>query len=59
MAYGTDGACFSELSDVVVFGPGDIRQAHTDDEWITLEQLEKGTDAFGRLMDLWCIESSN
>ena len=57
VAYGTDGACLSELNDVAVFGPGDIRQAHTDDEWITLQQLEKGTDAFGALMDLWCLHS--
>ncbi|MDG1894528.1 MAG: M20 family metallopeptidase, partial [Fuerstiella sp.] len=39
VAYGTDGSCFTELDDIVVLGPGDIRQAHTDDEWISLEQL--------------------
>jgi acetylornithine deacetylase/succinyl-diaminopimelate desuccinylase-like protein len=27
----------------MVFGPGDIAQAHTADEWISLRQLEKGT----------------
>ena len=27
----------------VVWGPGDIAQAHTTDEWISLEQLEHGT----------------
>jgi acetylornithine deacetylase len=26
----------------VVFGPGDIAQAHTEDEWISLESLERG-----------------
>ncbi len=26
----------------VVFGPGDIAQAHTADEWISLESLERG-----------------
>jgi len=26
----------------VVFGPGDIAQAHTADEWISLAQLERG-----------------
>jgi len=26
----------------VVFGPGDIAQAHTTDEWISLESLERG-----------------
>jgi len=28
----------------VVFGPGDIAQAHTADEWISLESLECGKD---------------
>jgi len=27
----------------VVFGPGDIAQAHTADEWIAVEQLERAT----------------
>ncbi len=26
----------------VIFGPGDIAQAHTSDEWISLAQLERG-----------------
>jgi acetylornithine deacetylase len=26
----------------VVFGPGDIAQAHTEDEWISLTELERG-----------------
>jgi acetylornithine deacetylase len=26
----------------VVFGPGDIAQAHTADEWISLDSLERG-----------------
>jgi len=25
-----------------VFGPGDIAQAHTADEWISLVELERG-----------------
>ena len=28
----------------VVFGPGDIAQAHTADEWISLDSLERGKD---------------
>lgn len=28
----------------VVFGPGSIHQAHTKDEWIGLDELEKGCD---------------
>jgi acetylornithine deacetylase len=28
----------------VVFGPGDVAQAHTADEWISLSELERGKD---------------
>ncbi|MDB6122187.1 MAG: Peptidase dimerization domain protein [Pedosphaera sp.] len=28
----------------IVFGPGDIAQAHTVDEWISLQSLERGKD---------------
>jgi acetylornithine deacetylase/succinyl-diaminopimelate desuccinylase-like protein len=28
----------------VLFGPGDIAQAHTEDEWIALRSLERGTE---------------
>ena len=34
----------------VVWGPGDIAQAHTSDEWITIEQLERGTDMLTRFL---------
>ena len=34
----------------VVWGPGDIAQAHTADEWITIEQLEHGTDMLTRFL---------
>lgn len=32
----------------VVFGPGSIAQAHTKDEWIEIEQLEKAADVYYR-----------
>ncbi len=53
-AYGTDGAIFTELKNIVVFGPGDIAQAHTDDEWISLEQLDRGTDLYRKCIQQWC-----
>ena len=34
----------------VVWGPGDIAQAHTADEWIAVEQLERGTDMLTRFL---------
>jgi acetylornithine deacetylase/succinyl-diaminopimelate desuccinylase-like protein len=34
----------------VVFGPGDIAQAHTADEWIEVSQLERGGALLGRFL---------
>jgi len=34
----------------VVFGPGDIAQAHTADEWISLRQLDQGTRMLVRFL---------
>jgi acetylornithine deacetylase/succinyl-diaminopimelate desuccinylase-like protein len=36
----------------VAFGPGNIAQAHTRDEFITVRDLEAGVDAFGRFLEL-------
>ncbi|MGI9430495.1 MAG: M20/M25/M40 family metallo-hydrolase [Bythopirellula sp.] len=48
--YGTDAWAVSQLGiPTVVFGPGSIEQAHTDDEWIDIEQLERATEIFYRL----------
>jgi len=35
----------------VVFGPGDIAQAHTNDEWISLAQLERAKDLLVRFFN--------
>jgi acetylornithine deacetylase/succinyl-diaminopimelate desuccinylase-like protein len=34
----------------VVFGPGDIAQAHTADEWISVRSLERGTHLLTRFL---------
>jgi acetylornithine deacetylase len=35
----------------VVFGPGDIAQAHTADEWISLAELERGKNLLRRYLN--------
>ncbi len=35
----------------VVFGPGDIAQAHTADEWISIASLERGTAILRRFLE--------
>lgn len=43
--YGTDAPFFAALgASTVVFGPGSIQQAHTDSEWVPLDQLHVATD---------------
>ena len=54
VCYGTDGGELSEINNRVVFGPGDIAQAHTTDEWIALEQLRLGCEKFGQILERWC-----
>ncbi len=45
--FGTDAGPLSENgTPCVVFGPGDIAQAHTKDEWIDLEQVQLAAEAY-------------
>ena len=54
VSYGTDAAMLTDMKKLVVMGPGDIAQAHTQDEWILLDQLEKGTQLYAKLIRHWC-----
>ena len=54
VCYGTDGGVLHELDDKIVFGPGNIQQAHRDDEWISLEQLKLGTEMYEKMIRHWC-----
>lgn len=54
VSYGTDGCMFTELQNLVLLGPGDIAQAHTSDEWISLDELQRGTELYARLIEYWC-----
>jgi acetylornithine deacetylase len=45
--FGTDaGPLSAGGTPCVVFGPGDIAQAHTKDEWISLEQVRLAAEAY-------------
>lgn len=54
VAYGTDGVAFAEMHALAVFGPGSILQAHTDDEWISLEQLARGAEIYEQIIRACC-----
>jgi len=47
--YGTEAAPLAAAGiPAVVFGPGDIAQAHTCDEWVSLEEVEQASDILYR-----------
>jgi acetylornithine deacetylase ArgE len=48
--YGTDASTLAEAgTPAVVFGPGDIAQAHTRDEWVPLDEVEQASEILYRL----------
>jgi acetylornithine deacetylase len=48
--YGTDASTIAGAGiPAVVFGPGDIAQAHTKDEWVSVEEVEKASEILYRL----------
>ena len=47
LAFWTEAALLSRAGiDAVVFGPGDIAQAHAPGEWVEIEQLERAQQTF-------------
>lgn len=45
-AYGTDASKLARVSvPSVVFGPGDIGQAHTDNEWVSVQEVVSAASA--------------
>ncbi len=45
--YGTDAGPLSASGlPCVVFGPGDIAQAHTKDEWVDIDQVHRAAEAY-------------
>ena len=48
--YGTDASTIAEGGvPAVVFGPGNIAQAHTCDEWLPLDELDQASEILYRL----------
>lgn len=48
----TEASLFSAVGQpAIVLGPGNIEQAHTADEWVDLEQLDRATETYQRLIE--------
>ena len=51
--YVTDASHYAAAgAPAIVFGPGDLAQAHTKDEWLALDQLEKASSIYLDLLRL-------
>ena len=51
----TDAAILNDAGiPAICFGPGDIAMAHADEEWVSVEEIERATDALARLALDWC-----
>ena len=47
----TEASLFSEAGfTAFVYGPGDIAQAHTAGEWVSLQELSVVADTYKRLL---------
>ena len=58
VSYATEAGLFQVAgSPAVVIGPGDIAQAHTADEWIAKDQIDKCSAFLARLGD-WAVHGS-
>ena len=48
----TEASLFSQAGlTAIVFGPGDIAQAHTADEWVALHQLQSYAEAVKQIIE--------
>jgi len=53
VCYATDAGVLQRLSQLVVCGPGSIEQAHRSDEYISLDQLDRGTAHYQKVFRRW------
>ncbi len=54
--YGTDGAVLHPYIQLVVLGPGSIAQAHTNGEWIDINQLQRAVRVYRALIERLCYQ---
>jgi len=52
--YATDAGVLSEIEQKIIFGPGSIAQAHTNQEFISFDQMQKAVQAYTQLILHYC-----
>ncbi len=50
--YGTEATYYQDALDLVILGPGNIVQAHTNGEWISIAQLQQSVAVYTRMIDI-------
>ncbi len=53
--FGTEAIFYEQLLEQVVLGPGNIAQAHTNGEWISISQLRDSVDVYSRMIQHICM----
>jgi acetylornithine deacetylase len=54
--FGTEAIFYDHLLEQVVLGPGDIAQAHTNGEWISISQLHEAVAVYSRMIERLCMQ---
>ncbi|HEY7036157.1 MAG TPA: M20/M25/M40 family metallo-hydrolase [Thermomicrobiales bacterium] len=52
--YGTEATYYQNALELVILGPGDIAQAHTNGEWISIAQLHDAVGTYSRMIENLC-----
>jgi acetylornithine deacetylase len=50
VAFGTNAAAIGQHCPTVVFGPGSIEQAHTADEWVSIDEVQLASEILYRFV---------
>ncbi|MBR1376075.1 MAG: acetylornithine deacetylase [Cardiobacteriaceae bacterium] len=56
VAYATEAGHFQQAGmPTIILGPGDIAQAHQEDEWIEIAELEQACDLYRSVIRKYCL----
>ena len=59
VAFGTEGPFFARAGmDVVIWGPGDIDQAHQPDEYLAMDRIEPTLDGLRGMIRNFCVDEA-